>query len=198
MTERPILFQAAMVRAILDGRKRQTRRIVKPCKDRDFGCELAPHEIAGEVNAGNYRNSRHGAPGDRLWVRESFSRLESFDFFNPACPDDVPDFWYWADGDPEWGNWTKPKPSIHMPREACRIVLEITGLRVEKLQDISQDDAVAEGCDDIRDMQPRPGRIMYEGGPRAAYQVLWESINGSGSWAANPWVWVVEFWRIEG
>jgi hypothetical protein len=205
MVERPILFSAPMVCAILAGTKTQTRRVVKPMKDRDVGCMLSPCELAGEINQGKFRNSIHGEPGDHLWVRESFSRLEAFDFFSPEVPDPVPEFWYWADGNPTWGDWTRPKPSIHMPRAACRIVLEITGVRVERLQEISEADAKAEGIEPFTDFQPTghwrryrdSGVTSYVDNPIASYASLWTEINGPGSWEANPWVWVVEFRRVE-
>lgn len=218
--ERPILFSGAMVRAILDGRKTQTRRVVKPGKDRFTGCALAANELAGEVNVGGYTNSPY-KPGERLWVRETFSRLEAFDFFNPDVPEDVPGFWYWADGEPTWGDWTRPKPSIHMPREACRIQLEITDVRVEKLGDCSEADAAAEGVEPVEtEREERDLSICrWCGGTRLytafsgqggalpdtdclhcdthlkRYEQLWDHINGAGAWDANPWVWVVEFRR---
>jgi hypothetical protein len=131
-------------------------------------------------------------------VRECFSRLESFDFFNPEVPDDVPDFWFWADGNPEWGNWTRPKPSIHMPRAAARIVLEITEVRVERLQEISGADCLAEGIGKTaHDFWSLYGQHSTEGtySPRASYRALWGSLNGPSAWDANPWVWVVSFKR---
>lgn len=199
--ERPILFSGAMVRAILDGRKTQTRRVAKPGKDRFTGCALAANELAGEVNVGDYTNSPY-KPGERLWVRETFSRLEAFDFFNPDVPEDVPGFWYWADGEPTWGDWTRPKPSIHMPREACRIQLEITDVRVEKLIDCSEVDAAAEG---VLPYAIYGGKVAsWKGSDKTpaardlateAYRDLWNQINGPDAWDANPWVWVVEFRR---
>ncbi|HHW4124618.1 TPA: morphogenetic protein [Yersinia enterocolitica] len=190
MNEKPILFNAEMVNAILSGRKTQTRRIIKlPLIDKNMGCELAGNELAGEVNAGDYRNFPLGKPGDQLWVRECFSDLEDFDFFNPSVPDVISGYWYWADGNPEWGNWTKPKPSIHMPRRASRINLLITGVRVERLNDISDADASAEGCK-ISSMQS--GECLSD-----VFSRLWKSIYGDESWQANPWVWVIEFERME-
>ena len=222
MKERPILFNGLMVRALLDGSKTQTRRVVKPSRDINLGCNLAPHEIAGEINAGSYLNSPYGQPGDRLWVRETFSSLESFDFFDSAVPDDVPCQWYWADGNPEWGDWTRPTASIHMPRATCRIFLEITDVRVERLNDISEDDADAEGCERLdsgrckRDLKLCPkcgGTSLHRAlGPNGTviedvdcrecdtyikrYRFLWESIYDADSWSANPWVWVIEFKKV--
>lgn len=196
MTERGMIFNAEMVRAVLDGRKTQTRRIMK----------VRPH--AGVRNSvfvksgfedghGKELVCPFGAVGDRLWVRETWM---------PDAPRDGT----WADvefygckGSPlsmiperyrkpehcihraswegsEMVGWT---PSIHMPRWASRITLEITGVRVERLQDISAEDAAAEGL---------TGRAkMHDFG------VLWSSIYGDESWQANPWVWVIEFKRVE-
>lgn len=194
MNEKPILFNSEMVNAILSGRKTQTRRIIKlPLIDKNMGCELAGNELAGEVNAGDYRNCPLGKPGDQLWVRECFSDLEDFDFFNPSVPDVISGYWYWADGNPEWGNWTKPKPSIHMPRRASRINLLITGVRVERLNDISDADARAEGCA----YGKGNGEIDLAVRPENHFPTLWASIYGEESWQANPWVWVINFERME-
>ncbi len=199
MKERPILFNGAMVRAILDGSKTQTRRIVKPSKDRDMGCELEPCELAGEVNNGNYRNSPYGQSGDRLWVRENFQCHtgpygESYTYA------------YRATDDERLGPW---RPSIHMPREACRIILEITGVRVERLQNISEADAIAESIPEDGSLCPRCGYSgwVLEGGDPVEcnaigcgdgavdeFRKLW--ISTGGDWHANPWVWVVEFRRV--
>ena len=192
MKERPILFSAPMVRAILAGTKTQTRRIVKPRLDRDLGrdlgCELAPREIAGEVNGGDYSNA-YCAPGDRLWVREAWRILgespdDTLDMF------DRDDVQYRADEDQSYID--KYRPSIHMPRRFSRITLEVTGVRVERLQDISIADAMAEGVVEtnanLRGLEP-----CMEW--RYAYEDLWRQINGPGSWDANPWVWVIEFRR---
>ena len=188
MKERPILFNGDMVRAILSSTKTQTRRVAKPSKDRELGCDLAVCELAGEVNGGDYTNSPYGQPGDRLWVRETWNRT------NPGGAEGV--YYHRADthfpasigGGPIWTD-TAWRPSIHMPRAACRLELEITAVRVERLQSITVGDAIAEGC---------PGG---EHGDRYAaveqYRALWESINGAGSWSTNPWVWVIEFKRLE-
>ena len=202
ITDRPILFSAPMVRAILDGSKTQTRRVVKPRKDLGIGCELAPCELAGEVNAGDYSNSRY-RPGDRLWVREAWQHLQNQNGELAATlnPKSCRECFYRADESdprslPMSGKW---RPSIHMPRWASRITLEITGVRVERLQDISESDAIAEG---IERVTVKTGATVYPFGNQyshdsvAAYSHLWEAINGTGSWAANPWVWVVEFKRV--
>ena len=180
--ERPILFSGPMVRAILGGRKTQTRRIVKlKCHD---GFEVGPN-YEGEhwpVRGGDRMPCPYGKPGDRLWVRETW-----------LCATGEPGptlCHYQADGDrPEFnGLW---KPSIHMFRWASRITLEITGVRVERLQDITEADAMAEGVECCS------GWIGHAGEPRRIFCDLWKSINGAESWAANPWVWVVEFRRCE-
>ena len=219
MTERPILFSAPMVRAILEGRKSQTRRVVKP--------QPGDAQWIEECAGGGWMVDRKQinfpyAPGMRLWVRESFSGPHRVDHLPPSLWPVNPPLWYWADGNPSSGDWTRPRPSIHMPRWASRILLEVTELRVERLQDISEADAIAEGCqrseDDTTDNLPEcpncNGTGLYtafsgDGGalpdtdcnlcdtPEKRYRLLWEQINGPGSWDANPWVWVVEFRRIE-
>lgn len=215
MKERPILFSAPMVRALLDGTKTKTRRAVKL-------------NAAGRVKAPGSPKNWHpddpdcaqacpyGQPGDRLWVRETWN------WFDPEA---IPqarrgmraDFtgrqgerqieWcaaYSADGPlayPGYEGRDHWRPSIHMPRWASRITLEIVSVRVERLQDISEADAMAEGC-------TKNHNGYFWGGPHAvsslkqmptatgAYRDLWKSINGPSSWDANPWVWVVEFRRV--
>ncbi len=218
MKERPILFSAPMVRAILAGTKTQTRRVVKPRKDRDMGCTLAPHEIAGEVNAGRYRNCPYGQPGDRLWVREGFKPVAS-----GAVKDGYGEvrygFAYKADNATIWAERpttihdltgqppTGPmqfkerawKPSIHMPKRASRIMLDVTGVRVERLHALSDADALAEGIDTESEVYDEGESLQAAGSPaspeRYTFATLWRSINGDSSWEANPWVWVVEFRR---
>lgn len=178
--DRPILFSAPMVRAILAGTKTQTRRVAKPQRKTGLGDldALAQHQ---------YGLCPYGKPGDRLWVRETF-----------RGPLDDGSFGYRAthDGPFTWHSYTW-KPSIHMPRAASRITLEITDVRVERLQDISEEDAIAEGIELLN------GRYTFNGGlheSRTAvesYQALWEQLNGSESWWANPFVWVISFRRIE-
>ena len=153
MLERGMIFNAEMVRAILDGRKTQTRRPVRfPVLDKNLGCELAGNELAGELSAGNYLNSAFGKPGDRIWVRETF-RVHS-------RATDVATLVYKASVRNSWTEQThrvpvsvcnKPAtpekwtPSLHMPRWASRILLEITGVRVERLNAISEENAASEG-----------------------------------------------------
>lgn len=196
MRERPILFSAPMVRAILAGAKTQTRRPVKPRKDRAIGCELACHELAGEVNAGDYMNAPW-APGDRLWVRETFMH-EPADYCweaSTSIPIRPAHTVYRADyiDDAKGAGW---KPSIHMPRSLSRITLEVTGVRVEQLQEISYEDAKAEGAEFWRNdgtLTELPPCSEH----RYAFEDLWTSINGADSWNANPFVWVVTFRRID-
>ena len=189
MKERPILFSAPMVRALLAGTKTQTRRIIKPQHLAFFN-----QDAAAMLSYWNERPLPYGQTGDRLWVRETFGHFERNQHFKPGC-----NVYYRADGNClELEPW---RPSIHMPRWASRITLEITSVRVERLQDISEADAIAEGC-----TQNHNG--YYWGGPhpvsglkqlataKGAYQDLWESINGPDSWAANPWVWAIEFKRL--
>lgn len=193
MKERGMIFNGEMTRAILDGRKTQTRRPVKfPVHDKNLGCELAGNELAGELSAGNYLNSAFGKPGDRLWVRETWARYNidqnSHDIAYRAT---TPADW------PEEGRW---RPSIHMPRWASRILLEITDVRVERLNAISQEDAQAEGME-LTGWRPTysdpdsGGEVMT---PYDNFAELWESIYGEESWKANGWVWVISFKRVEG
>lgn len=232
MKERPILFSAPMVRAILDGTKTQTRRIIKdqdigekycdPCDDGRVLLEWLGEPCCG---SGVWDVPEHSAKvaspfgliGDRLWVREAW---------NPDPPDvDGWGYTAWAGcrdgriaGVPErfrhphfcnyaadWLHgpirWT---PSIHMPRWASRITLEVTGVRVERLQDISEADAIAEGVKPDAGCRPdddaagfhRIGTVRDDSFPIARYGALWERINGPGSWDANPWVWIVQFRKV--
>lgn len=203
MTERGMIFNAEMVRAILDGRKTQTRRPVKfPVHDKNLGCELAGNELAGELSAGNYLNSAFGKPGDRIWVRETWQAIHDYCDENGhvderryarSIPRHRGNYWHPVYQE-AWGNESREdrgfpwRPSIHMPRWASRILLEITDVRVERLRSMSQDDARAEG-------------VIAASGPMEAglaFRELWDSIYGEESWKANPWVWVIEFKRVEG
>jgi hypothetical protein len=202
MKERPILFSAPMVRAILAGQKTQTRRALAPDLFISSGGAVVRMASAGPATTG-IREAHcpyWRQPGDRLWVREAWAW--SGDGAIPAF-DRVRKGEVWFRADPER---TSPgirwRPSIHMPRWASRITLEVTGVRVERLQDISEADAQAEGV--TPKWEPGcSGRLMEALGgfsfrPAAsAYADLWEQINGPGSWDANPWVWVVEFRRVE-
>ena len=202
MKERPIIFSAPMVRAILDGRKTQTRRVVKLT---DSGRVKEP---------GSPRNWHlddpeavmacpYGVPGDRLWVREAWQaffadevpadrpRGPRHTMGIPAQPERESFVFYRADGDlshPEDGSEALWRPSIHMPRWASRITLKIVSVRVERVQEISEKDALAEGVDDGTGPPIKP---------RDRFSRLWNSINAKRApWDSNPWVWVIEFRRV--
>lgn len=246
MRELPIHFNGPMVRAILEGRKTQTRRIVKPQHFREDHGEDASGQC---ISAGWYPDLRlcpYGQPGNRLWVREAWQvARETLDYETGG----EYDVWEWNDdmgdprqylkGDARFGtkaglfyaadgedknpgafynltgldnktilrtkeiNW---RPSIHMPHWASRITLEVTGVRVERVQDISEADALAEGVfskvgstpigDEV--VTATGGELIYASSTQAReeYRRLWGQINGPDSWSDNPWVWVVEFKRV--
>lgn len=274
MKERPILFQPDMVRALLDGRKTQTRRTVKPQPPAQmpFAQECGYNEGRFWWNDTDEDNDMVefwpgyecdeamrcpcGQPGDRLWVRENFrigAWRHSVDLYQPerfaidyraspeltetpwldcvdsdmarrwmqqslddaiaACQKDVTGERHWRSGERHWRSgdrflWEKGdspcrwRPSIHMPRFASRLTLEIKTVRLERLQDITEEDAIAEGitkiggCEDgvvWKDYGAAPGCWRP---PVDSFRTLWASIHGPGTWDANPWVWVVEFWRL--
>ena len=176
MSERPILFSGPMVRALLDGRKTQTRRVVKPQPDAALGDLPGAAWNAGFVNV----SCPYGAPGDTLWARETWGPFEGGFIYRA---DEGPNV------KPDDGRW---HPSIHMPRWASRLTLHIKSVRVERLQEISEADALAEGCTaKLAEEAPALDEARQD------FRELWESINGPGSWDANPWVWVVEFKRVQ-
>lgn len=198
MAERPILFSAPMVRALLAGTKTQTRRVVKPiprwaeqfpiCKP---DVMAAGHQIwwwNGEHDGvGVSQDCPYGAPGDVLWVKETYRLTSGDDALKPS--DARREARYAADhGAAIPAGFGKLRPSIHMPRWASRISLTITDVRVERLNDISVRDAVAEGM-------TFPEGMEWGSDPIDAFTGLWRSINGPGSWEANPWVWAVRFVR---
>lgn len=210
MKERPILFSGAMVRAVLDGSKTQTRRVMKP--------QLVYGTVAGLFNSWYlprgegggtlYPNGKekilgtcpYGQPGDRLWLREAWRAELTWDTTKPSEIPDEAALWYEADDQQRNnGRGTKFKgklrPSMFMPRWASRITLEIASVRVERLQSISEADALAEGVNVHPDHHGKPPTSIYS--PVQAYRDLWEQINGAGSWDVNPWVWAVEFKRLE-
>lgn len=221
MKERPILFSGPMVKAIIEGRKTQTRRIVKPHPPLESDNDAS----WPDAKAALWRNSKqyardccpYGQPGDRLWVRETWADTNGesgpmisyraggdrflvedsypVDYSRyPGCQ-----FTMWC-GDLRRGeDGHKWRPSIFMPRWASRITLEVTGVRVERLQSMPRQDAIAEGieptmcCSGIEcGCQGKP-----VDDPTWAYQDLWDEINGKGSWAANPWVWVLSFRNLD-
>lgn len=208
MRERPILFSGPMIRAILDGRKTQTRRIVKPQPPPDYftspvKCEwyaptLVNHrgeDYPGETVFGFGDEESgwvcpYGSPGDRLWVRESFAigpkdhgwgqviyKATHSAGLNPLCE-----------------GFTKWKPSIYMPRWASRITLEITDVRVQRVQEISEEDIRAEGVT----LAPTELYPHTNTGSklRRNFEWLWDSVNGPGAWARNDWVWAITLKRI--
>ena len=207
---KPILFSGPMVRAILEGRKTQTRRVVKPQPNEDGLADDAlpadPYGYAWRGSDGSERQCPYGQPGDLLWVRETFQFVKQGSdcqrrTFVITCPfKSTASAWieYAAtprdsEPPPRW------KPSIYMPRWASRLTLEVVSVRVERLQDISDADARAEGVEASPD--PVGGAFSGPFGlshlPFASsYANLWESINGPGSWSLNPWVWVVEFKQV--
>lgn len=176
MKERPILFSAPMVRAILAGTKTQTRRVAKPKRSIEPMTDECPY----------------GEPGDRLWVRETWNSFDGWAGYYYAA--DYEGWGIGSDDDPDHvpDHEVRWRPSIHMPRAASRITLEITDVRVERLQDISDADLECEGLQETID-----AGIDHDGTPRDAWRALWSSINGAESWAANPWVWAIEFKKQE-
>lgn len=224
---RPILFSGPMVRAILEGRKTQTRRIVKPQPDGEFfGPKIYHPSVTnrrGDLRPGAEQfgifdtcgewsiTCPYGKPGDRLWVREAHAiyrdahaRDEGYEVILYRA--DAAAYWNMhpldhieaefnplrdtSDYEPKW------TPSIHMPRWASRITLEITRVRVERLQEISREDVRREGVPETAGDWDQCPMIGHEWDNRTyceQWQWLWEKINGPESWAANPWVWVIEF-----
>lgn len=214
MKERGMLFSAPMVRSILDGSKTQTRRALNA---RSLALLEAAAKV-GECYALGSMEAIHendmacyvqfcpyGQPGDRLWVRETHNRHGGMLTYR-ADGDWIADYHRDQPDQPriQW------KPSLFMRREDSRILLEITEVRVELLQDISEDDAYAEGVEtDVFDQtvgcrdysKPDGFFIEWPGctpdrAARESYRTLWDQINGDGSWAANPWVWAVSFKRV--
>ncbi|HDH1373442.1 TPA: hypothetical protein PIT97_002063 [Klebsiella quasipneumoniae subsp. similipneumoniae] len=221
MKERGVIFNGEMVRAILHGRKTQTRRIVKGtdgavkfCKEWDINGEeifvvLGEKDHTGMNPVLGALSCPFGAVGDRIWVREAF-RVHSL-------ATNVATLAYKASERNSWTEQThrvpvavcnKPAtpekwtPSLHMPRWASRILLEITDVRVERLNAISEEDARAEGIIDggcLNCGEPEPcGCANPEPDATDAFAYLWQSIYGQESWNADPWVWVIEFKRVEG
>ena len=199
MKERPILFSGPMVKAILEGRKSQTRRVMKPQPIKlpyDHIFPSGEHGLMSDTPHQYGSSMAHFCPygkvGDRLWVRETLRRAESGTptRYLDGCP-------VMRDGESiDWPFKRSPWPSIFMPRWASRISLEITGVRVERLQEITEEDAVAEGCELM--VGVTAGGCIGLVSARYAFRKLWDSINGKKyPWSENPWVWVIEFKRIE-
>lgn len=203
MADRPILFSGPMVRALLNGSKTQTRRVVKPTWPAhaqevslfDDG-RFQYADMDGWHDAPAPR-CPYGAPGDRLWVRETFAKIDGQT--QPWIETDYRATYTHGDrlGD-SLGIKKRWTPAIHMPRAASRITLDVTGVRVERLQYISEADARAEGSPCVDEVSGR--EVLFPdaskcGTFKLGYRCVWEEINGPGSWDANPWVWVIEFRR---
>ena len=219
ITERGMIFNGEMVRALLDGRKTQTRRIVKGtdsavkfCKEWNINGEevfvvLGEKDHTGMNPVLGAISCPFGAVGNRIWVREAF-RVHS-------RATDVATLVYKASERNSWTEQThrvpvavcnKPAtpekwtPSLHMPRWASRILLEITDVRVERLNAINEHDALAEGVAKLRGgfwKHYQPGWTQHQLSARGSFVTLWKSIYGDESWNSNPWVWVIKFKRIE-
>lgn len=215
MKEHPILFSAPMVRALLEGRKTVTRRLLGPrvgayANDGAPGvaCDLVRLDADGDPCDGAV-HCPYGAPGDRLWVRETFSSVDVNGHKSSpreahfvVLPDGTQ---VYRDGTvlaalPEYARgafdgitW---RPSIHMPRWASRIMLEVVSVRAERLHEITEEDAKAEGVEPFK-LDPE-GDCWTNGTHRTAFEYLWNEIHGwaPNSWASNPWVWRVEFRRV--
>lgn len=203
-----------MVRSLLSGTKTQTRRVVKPVGGddsfvlQDYGSGWWPYRSDDGESPMKGDNEiplacPYGALGDRLWVREAWRTVKEADDTPPRDMDAAYRLWYEADAHADHHahqlGYGKLRPGMFMPRWASRITLEVTGVRVERLQAISPEDAIAEGIERHDD-----DGVTYYGPfnagdcrPEVAYRTLWELINGPGSWDANPCVWVVEFKRVQ-
>jgi hypothetical protein len=188
--ERPILFSGPMIRPLLDGIKTQTRRIMKPQPKRDgyswywhdytwFNDRKRPIDV---FTGGSLQPCPYGVPGSRLWVRETWCRV--------PCTDGKTHTVYRANWE-NAGCRLRWKSAIHMPRAESRILLEIDHIGVERLHDITEADAMAEGVGRFF-----RGTTRYDGEARDTFSWLWNTIN-KGSWEKNPWVWRLKFRRVE-
>ncbi len=186
MKARPIIFNGEMVRALLDGRKTQTRRVIKPQPQLIMDAEYEGYSMVPSIDGVNELHSKQcpfGTPGDLLWVRESIRLTSVMENGEPISDQPV---WYLADNEQSRYHHYYPysRPAIHMPRWASRITLKITSVHAERMQDISFDDAVAEGIN-----------WLINEHPVETFSKLWDSIyadKGYG-WDKNPWVWVIKF-----
>ncbi|MHC8399447.1 hypothetical protein ACYZTX_08130 [Pseudomonas sp. MDT1-17] len=221
--ERQILFTAPMVRAILSGQKTVTRRVIKPQPTLETDDWVLDAGGTGKWMAsgpspatGGTRQTRgwsacpYGKPGDRLWVRETLEVVAAWGVYYAASGPNSPEGYLDEKdmrgikllerySDHHDVNLARRIPSIHMPRWASRLLLEITMVRVERLQDISPDQAFAEGVDGSmcqQFLESSPTRFTCREAEIHGFSGLWESINGAGAWDTNPWVWVVEFKRV--
>ncbi|HEC8802658.1 TPA: hypothetical protein ACTADG_004307 [Salmonella enterica subsp. enterica serovar Havana] len=212
MKERGMIFNAEMVRAILDGRKTQTRRPIKwkqtrftEMAERDDG-SLWPWAEDCERGGDIWFACPYGEIGDRIWVRETWQVIHDhidesshveYRTYAQSIPKEKDRYWHtvYAEhfGDESREDRGFPwRPAIHMPRWASRITLEITDVRVERLRDLSEEDAKSEG------IIPSAGGVLPGWEYRINFRDLWMDIYGADNWEANPWVWVIEFKRVEG
>lgn len=230
-----MIFNAEMVRALLDGRKTQTRRPIKwkqtrftEIGEREDGSKWQWSEDA-EHACDFWHPCPFGAVGDRIWVRETWAILGNEDgccidweeklckedersaarIYRASCDQKPGNYGLWSiPDDADWKPHTKDyqyegtwRPSIHMPRWASRILLEITDVRVERLNAINEHDAQAEGVARLRGgfwKHYQPGWTQHQLSARGSFVTLWKSIYGEESWNSSPWVWVIEFKRVEG
>lgn len=199
MKEIPILMSTPMVQAIIEGRKTMTRRVVKPLTpDVDIVYSHGDHETGKHYRKSGVNGVAelgfrcpYGKPGDILWVRESWNWVDGF----------LGSGWYIFKASEEDSDQLRWKPSIHMPKEAARIWLEVTDVRIQRVQRITHKDAIAEGASDslvYSEMKLMTGLGDWKiPSPFSGYQFgflsLWCQINGCDSWLANPWVWVISF-----
>lgn len=226
MKESPLLFRPPLVKAILAGQKTQTRRLVKPQPVNDkslqdswiwhggkaleqmgYGADYV-HTRMEAMKTAMLKVCPYGQLGDRLWIRESWRAARGWDSTKPREIHSGSPIVFPADGNAlnqdgweadEPREYGKLRPSIFMPRWASRISLETTAVRVERLNDISEKDSISEGVERDSD-----GWIDYQmpstqccQSPKDSFRTLWESLNGSGTWDENPWVYVLDFKRIE-
>ena len=207
MKETGLMFKAPLVRAILEGRKTQTRRVAKPVKHPDLGNLYTPGALAmgREPQHVIDRACPFGQPGDHIYVRETARSCRAYEVqgYPPSQWGNKP-IWFEADGTPPGAEtaWaTKATPAIHLPMFAARIWLEVTGVRVERLQDISEEDAITEGIERADNFfgctcwkaygEPEGADVVCPDDPIGSFRTLWESTGGD--WDANPWVWAIDF-----
>ncbi len=221
MKEHPIIFNRDMVKAILDGRKTQTRRVIKGKPNKIFWNSIVYNGYAGWTDEhGKPFCCPYGVPGDKLWMRETFAYTADYTGNDPGCFALMRGCFYRADypeGDCIEDEIKRWRPSIHLPRRKSRIDLEVINIRVEQVQDISKEDSVAESVDmgqiiyrEGDDTHNLHRKWLYEnyGHPMAntrvigeedLFHALWDSINAKRGygWDTNPWVWVIEFRRVK-
>ena len=203
LTARPIIFSAPMIRALLDGKKTQTRRIVKPQPEWMQTDALGSVATIGRSTGMAEALCPYGRAGDLLWVREVWAlcgslanvRPKDFEFPHIVLRDGLR---YQSDDDGYDGTVQYWRPSIHMPRWASRLTLRLTDVRIERLQEISEADAQAEGITGPHYVGYQAYFLPGDSKPRyscatAAFECLWESLHGPDSWSANPWVWALTF-----